>query len=180
MFLNLKCYFSFIRKRLRGSIYKTNKQKKSDLKGKENYLNPRVSYKGNPVGAKHGLTWVTLLPPLPAASRRPYSCWKVSVNKTITVFPGINTMSWTLKVSRAAFRAKRGDKQKASKASKTLSNAGWCRVVLNAAHSRGKDRAQGGGCPTWSRPISPPWTFFSGAASVLVSLPAPPHASIHS
>lgn len=29
-------------------------------------------------------------------------------------------MSWTLKVSRAAFRANRGDKQKASKASETL------------------------------------------------------------
>lgn len=40
------------------------------------------------------------------------SCWKVSVNKTITVFPGINTMSWTLKVSEAAFRARRGESRK--------------------------------------------------------------------
>lgn len=83
------------------------------LKGKANDINTRgfLQSEGNTVGAKKGLTLSHSPPPLLSASQIPYSCWKVSVSKTITVFPGINTMSWTLKVSRAAVRPSRGDRQ---------------------------------------------------------------------
>lgn len=82
-------------------------KKKNVFKSQENHSYTRISYQGNTVRAKNGLT----LPPSPPTpfSQILDSCWKVSVNRTITVFPGINTVSWTLKVSGTAFRTRRGE-----------------------------------------------------------------------